>query len=210
MIKRKVDNIPLAAGKSKMFSIGCLKILDSYNWLAVPLDQMAKIYVSKTKRLYPYEYFGLDTWGTTTKSYDSEATHGSKATYQEVIGNLKIEDFKYSLSNKLPTQEEVDIFNKANGQKTGKDLVIEYFQNDMEILDYCMNEYVKLSMKEFKLNPRHYVSLQGYSFDRWLMSSGVTLDTLQNKQKLDDFVEAKRGGICGIMCDRIATMVKQG
>ena len=28
----------------------------------------------------------------------------------------------------------------------------------MEILDYCMNEYVKLSMKEFKLNPLHYVS----------------------------------------------------
>ena len=37
MIK-KVDNIPLAAGKSKMFSIGCLKFLDSYNFLAMPLD----------------------------------------------------------------------------------------------------------------------------------------------------------------------------
>ena len=73
-----------------------------------------------------------------------------------------------------------------------------------------MKEYVKLSVKEFKLNPLHYVSLQGYSFDRWLMSSGVILDTLQNKKFLDDFVEAKRGGICGIMCDRIATMVKQG
>ena len=72
----------------------------------------------------------------------------------------------------------------------------------MKILDYCMNEYVKLSMKEFKLNPLHYVSLPGYSFDCWLMSSGVTLDTLQDKQMLDDFVGAKRGGICGIMGDR--------
>ena len=86
--------------------------------------------------------------------------------------------------------------------KTGKDLTIEYLQNDVEILDYCMNEYVKLSMKEFKLNPLHYVSLPGYSFDCWLMSSGVTLDTLQDKQMLDDFVGAKRGGICGIMGDR--------
>ena len=65
-----------------------------------------------------------------------------------------------------------------------------------------MNEYVKLSMKEFSLNPLHYVSLTGYSFDFWLSSSGVTLDTLQDKQKLDGFVEAKRGGIWGIMCDR--------
>ena len=65
-----------------------------------------------------------------------------------------------------------------------------------------MNEYVKLSMKEFKLNPLHYVSLPGYTFDCCLLSSGVTLDTLQDKQMLDNFVEAKRGGICGIMGDR--------
>ena len=57
-------------------------------------------------------------------------------------------------------------------------------------------------MKEFGLNPAHSVSLPGYSFDCWLMSSGVTLDALQDKQMLVDFVEAKRGGICGIMRDR--------
>ena len=56
------------------------------------------------------------------------------------------------------------------------------------MLDYCLNEYVKLSMKEFGLNPLHYVSLPGYIFDCWLMSSGVTLDTLQDKQMIDDFV----------------------
>ena len=36
------------------------------------------------------------------------------------------------------------------------------------------------------------------------MSSGVSLDTLQDKQMLDNFVESKRGGICGITGDRIA------
>ena len=131
-------------------------------------------------------------------------------SYQEVIGNLKNEDFKSSLSNKLPTQEEVDIFNKDNSHKTGRDLTIEYLQNDVEILDYCMNELVKLSMKEFKLNPLHYLSLPGYSFDCWIMSSGVTLDTLQDKQMLDDFIEAKRRGICGIMGDRIVNNVETG
>ena len=169
--KRKVDNIPLAAGKSKMFIIGCLKFLDSYNFLARPLDQMAKIYGCKTKTLYPYEYFGLglNQLGTTTKSYGSSTTKGSKATYQEGIGNLKIEDFKSALHNKLPKQEEVDNFNSENSNRTGKYLTIEYLQNDVEILDYCMNEYVKLSMKEFKLNRLHYVGLPGYSFDCWLM-----------------------------------------
>ena len=66
----------------------------------MPLDQMAKIYQCKTKKLYPYEHFGLDD-------------------YDNFIGDLKIEDFKPSLSNKLPTQE-VDIFNKANSHKTKK------------------------------------------------------------------------------------------
>ena len=165
-----MDNLPLAAGKSKMFSIGCLKFLDSYNFLAMSLDQMAKIYGCKTKTLYPYEYFGLES-------------------YKNLIGNLKIENFKSSLHNKLPTQEEVDIFNNENSHKTGKDLTIEYLQNDVEILDFCMNEYVKLSMKEFKLNPLHYVSLPGYSFDCWLISSGVTLDTLQDKQMRNVYVE---------------------
>ena len=34
------------------------------------------------------------------------------------------------------------------------------------------------------------------------MSSGVTLDILKDKQMLDDFVEAKRNGICGVMGGR--------
>ena len=56
--KRKLENIPLASGKSKIFSIACLKFLDSYNFLAMPLDQMAKLYSFKTKTFYPYEHFG--------------------------------------------------------------------------------------------------------------------------------------------------------
>ena len=181
-----------------MYSFGCLKFLDCYNFLAMPLDQMAKIYHCKTKTLHPYEHFGLDDLGRAPG-------HGSPTTtklYDNIIGNLNIEDFKSSLSNKLPTQVEVDIFNKNNSHKTGKYLTKESLQNDVEILDYCMNEYVKLSMKEFSLNSLHYVSLPGYSFDCWLMSSGVTLDTLQDNKILDDFVEAKRAGICGIMGDR--------
>ena len=166
-----------------MFSIVCFNFLDCYNFSALPLYQLAKIYRCKTKTLYPYDYFGLES-------------------YDNLIGNLNIEDFKSSLSNKLPTQEEVDNFNNDNSQKTGKDLTIEYLQNDVEILDYCMNESVTLGMKEFGLNPLHYFSLLGCNFDCWFMSSGVTLDTLQDKQMLDDFVEAKRGGICGILGDR--------
>ena len=174
-----------------MFSIGCVKFVDSYNLLAMPLDQMAKIYGRKTKLLYPYEHFGLDTWGTTTKSY------------QEVIAILiKKTSNPLYLINYQHKRKSIALI-KTTVIKTGKDLTIKYLKNDVELLDYCMNEYVKLSMKQFRLNPLHYVILPGYSFDCWLMSSGVSLDTLQDKQMLDDFVEAKRGGICGIEFDSI-------
>ena len=73
----------------------------------------------------------------------------------------------------------------------------------MEVLDYCMSEYVKLSLDVLKFNPLYYVRLRGYSFDCWLMSSGTILDTLQDKQMLDNFFEAKRGGICGIKGGRL-------
>ena len=72
----------------------------------------------------------------------------------------------------------------------------------MKILDYCLNEYVALSMKEFGLNPIHYVSLPGYSFECWPITKGVSLETKQDKQTLDDFIAAKRGGIHSIMGDR--------
>ena len=87
----------------------------------MPLDQLAKIYHGRTKKLYPIEHFDLDSLGTTTRSY------------QEVIVILNIEVFKSSLSNKLPTQEEIDNFNKDNSHKTDKDLAIEYLQDDAEI-----------------------------------------------------------------------------
>ena len=62
-----------------MFSIGCFNVLDSYNFLAVPLDQMAKIYNCKTKTLYPCEHFRLDDC-------------------DNFIGDINIEEFKSSLS----------------------------------------------------------------------------------------------------------------
>ena len=65
-----------------------------------------------------------------------------------------------------------------------------------------MNEYVELGIEDFSLNPLHYLSLLDYSFHCWLNSSGVTLETLQDKQMPDFFDEAKRGGICGIRGDR--------
>ena len=40
--------------------------------------------------------------------------------YNNILGNLSIEDFRSSLTNKLPLQAEVDEFNRSNIKKTEK------------------------------------------------------------------------------------------
>ena len=70
------------------------------------------------------------------------------------------------------------------------------------ILGNCFNLFAKLNMNTYKLNPLHYISLTGYSFDCFLKLSNVELDTIQDEQILKDFISAMRGGICGAMGDR--------
>ena len=48
------------------------------------------------------------------------------------------------------------------------------------ILGHCFNLFVKLNMNTYKLNPLHYISLPGYSFDCFLKLSKVELDTIQD------------------------------
>ena len=75
-------------------------------------------------------------------------------------------------------------------------------ENDISILGHRFNLFVKLNMNTYKLNPLHYISLPGYSFDCFLRLSNVELDTTQDEQILKNFISAMRGGICGIMSDR--------
>ena len=167
-----------------MFIVGILKFIDSYSCLTMSLDKIAMVYNIKNKTLYPYEYL------------KDENSNNNK------LGNLSIQDFRSSLTTKLPTQDEVDDFNNSNSNKTGKELTLEYMENDIFILGHCFNLFVKLNMNTYKLNPLHYVSLPSYSFDCFLKLSKVELDTIQDKQILKDFISAMRGGICGVMGNR--------
>ena len=65
--KRSVACIPIGNGRSKMFRVGSLNFTKNL--------QMAKICGCKTKASYPIEYF-------------------TPENYKEVIGDLKINDFK--------------------------------------------------------------------------------------------------------------------
>ena len=148
------------------------------------LDKMAKAFNVRNITLYPYEYFK------------------DKNSYNKKLGKLSIQDFRSSLTTKLLTQDEVYDFYNSNSKKTGKELTLEYMENDIFILGHCFNLFVMLNMNTYKLNPLHYISLPGYSFDFFLKLSNVELDTIQDEQILKAFISAVRGGICSVLGDR--------
>ena len=182
--KRRVDILPSANGEARMFKVGILKFIDSYNFMTMSLDKIANVYNVKSKTLYPYEYFKDEN------------------SYNNNLGNLSIEDFRSSLTNKLPNQVEVDKFNNSNSMKTGKKLTLVYMENDVRILEHCFNLFVKIDIDIYKLIPLHYISLPGCSFDCFLKLCEVELETIQDEQMLTDFISAMRGGICGVMVNR--------
>ena len=47
----------------------------------------------------------------------SRQTGRYRGSYNNKLGNLSIQDFRSSLTTKLPNQDEVDDFNKANSKK---------------------------------------------------------------------------------------------
>ena len=114
--KRRVDVLPSTNGKARMFRLGMLKIINSYTFMTMSLDKMAKVYQVKIKILYPYEYFKDEN------------------SYNNKLGNLSIEEFRTSLTAKLPTQADFANFNNSNSMKIGKELTLEYRKNDVRIL----------------------------------------------------------------------------
>ena len=53
--RRRIDILPSTNGKARMFRVGILKFIDSYSFLTMSLDKIAKVYNIKNKTLYPYE-----------------------------------------------------------------------------------------------------------------------------------------------------------
>ena len=172
--RSRIDILPSTNGKARMFKVGMLKFIDSYSFLTMSLDKIAKVYNIKNKTLYPYEYLKNEN------------------SYKNKLGNLSIQDFRSSLTTKLPTQDEVDDFNNSNSNKTGKELPLENMENDIFILGHCFNLFVKLNMNTYRLNPLHYISLPSYSFDCFLKLSKAESDTKQDEQILKDFISAMR------------------
>ena len=141
-----------------------------------------------TKKLaYPYEFFNCIE------------------DYQKPVDNLKKEDFFSKLKNDYPSDEEIErtkeiikLFNIKNGEE----LTYLFLKTNVLLLTCVFEKFVKVSVKEFVINPLYCVSLPGYTCECCLKYTGIHLQTLQDKDLILTVENNIRGGISSVMGDR--------
>ena len=143
-------------------------------------------YLNK-KLAYPYEYF---------KSIDD---------YKKPVDTLKKEDFFSKLKNKCPDNEEIQRTReiiKVFDIKNGEELTKLYCKSDVIFLPDVFEKFVKVSTKEYGINPLYCVSLPGYTYQCALKYTDIKLQTLQDRDLILLIENNIRGGIRSVMGDR--------
>ena len=143
-------------------------------------------YLNK-KLAYPYEFF---------KNIDD---------YKKPVNNLKKEDFFSKLKNDYPDDEEIERTKeiiKLFNIKDGEELTKLYCKSDVILLADIFEKIVKVSTKEYGINPLYCVSLPGFTYQCALKYTDIKLQTLQDKDLILLIENNIRGGISSVMGDR--------
>ena len=201
---QKLKVIPKTNEEYISVNFGCIRFIDSYRFLQSSLDSLVKslqendlvllkkefpedIDLLNKKLAYPYEYF---------KSFED---------YEVPFDSLDKKDYYSILTNIYPHTEEIERTNKiidVFGVKNGKELTELYLKTDVILLADVFENFVKVSVKEFGINPLYSVSLPGYTWQCGLKYTSIKLDTLQDKDMILLLENNIRGGISSVMGDR--------
>ena len=165
------------------------KNLDGGDFKILKKEFLDKWQYLNKKLAYPYQYFN---------SIDE---------YKKPVDNLKTEDFFSKLKNDYPDDEEIERTKeiiKLFNTKDGEELTKLYCKSDVILLADVFEKFVKVSTKEYALNPLYCVSLPGYTYQCALKYTDIKLQTLQDKDLILLIENNIRGGISSVMGDRYA------
>ena len=118
---------------------------------------------------------------------------------------MKKEDFSSKLKNNCPnddekerTKEMIKLFDINHGEELTK----LYCKSVVILLSDAFEKFVKVSNKEYGINPLYCISLPGYTYQCALKSTDIKLQTPQDKD-LNLLLENNiRGGISSVMGNR--------
>jgi hypothetical protein len=203
--KSKLTCIPNNSEKFMSFSWDNIRFIDSLNFMNSSLDKLAsylpdnlKVHTKNNilglnnekfsllikKGIFPYDWFD-------DVSKINESSLPSKDKFYSALKNEHITDEEYT--------HAINVWNTFNC-KTFKDYLELYSRTDVLLLSDVFENFRSTCIQYYKLDPSHYYSLPGFSWDALLSYSKVELE-LFTEDDYDMYLfceRAKRGGICVI------------
>ena len=197
-VEGQVSCIPNNTEKYISFSVGQLRFIDSAQFLLASLDKlvaankpeafqiMAKNEPSRERRelllrkgVYPYEY--MDSWERFAESQLPPKT----AFYSKLTDeNISEDNYAHALK----------IWETFECQNMG-DYHNLYNRPDVLLLADVFETFRKTSLQQYKLDPAHYYTSPGLSWDALLKSTGVELQLLTDYDQHLFIEKGMRGGV---------------
>ena len=191
-----IGEVPNGKKTKKVFMQ--LRFLDSYKFLSRPLEtlgqnltneqcnEVRKHFANQTefslmrlKGVFPYSY--LDSLEKL-----QEPQLPTKNDFYDKLRNTHISEGDY--------KRAVSIWNTFNCKTLGEYSDM-YLKADVLILTDVFENFRSLCLNVYKLDPAHYYTLPGVSFDAMLKMTNVELDLLTDIDMLNFFKKGIRGGV---------------
>ena len=132
------------------------------------------------KGVYPYEY--MHNW-----ERFNETSLPSKESFYSNLNMEDIDDIDYRHGN--------NVFNKFKLNNLG-DYHDLYVQSDTLLLADVFENFRDMCLKEYELDPAHFLSLPGLAWQACLKKTNIELELLTDYDMLLMVEEGIRGGIC--------------
>ena len=194
----RIDVIPNNYERYQSFTIGRLKFLDSFQFLPASLDSLAqqmnvndfkymtRFVPDETKRalmlrkgVYPYDYM------TSMDKFDETQLPPQSAFYNRLTDE-PLSDEDYELAQQIWTEFEC---------RTLRDYHDLYLKSDIFLATDIVENFRDKSQELYGLEPLHYYSLPGLSWDAALKHSEVELELITDIDMYLMVEKGIRGGI---------------
>ena len=197
-LEGRITCIPNNTEKYISFSLGQLRFIDSAQFLLASLDKLVtanspeafkitksyepsegKRNLLMRKGIYPYEY--MDSW----ERFNEHQLPPKESFYSKLSGE-HISDEDYAHAKKV-----WEVFDcKSLGEYC--DL---YCHTDVLLLADVFENFRKTCLKQYRLDPAHYYTSPGLSWDALLKKTGVELELLTDYDQHLFIEKGMRGGI---------------
>ena len=143
-------------------------------------NDLNKFILLLRKGVYPYEY--MDSWERFNET--------SLPSKKEFYSHLNMEDI-----DEIDYRHGTNVFKSFKLENLG-DYYDLYVKSDTLLLADVFENFRDMCLKEYELDPAHFVSLPGLAWQAWLKKTNIELELLTDYDMLLMVEKGIRGGIC--------------